>query len=394
MPAFGHVNPSLPLVRELVRRGERVVYYNDAEFRSVVEAAGAVFRPYAPGLVTSGSIARATQTGDLVRVPRLILRATETLVPFLLERLPGENPAAIVLDSNALWGHIAARSLRMRTVSLLTTIVLGADAYRRMRLREWIHTLRPMLPSIVPIVAARSRLLRQFGATVPRPAFPAFGGLNLALFPRILQSPDQRIDATVRFVGPMIDPETGANGVFEPPTADPVVYMSLGTLHRAPAELYRQCLEAFADLPVRFVLSTGGHVDLSALGPMPPNADVRPFAPQLAVLQHARVFITHGGMNSVLEGLASGVPLLVVPQQAEQLVIGLSVAKRGAALVRREHLAGQHLDARVLRGGVESMLADPRFTRAAADIQSLIRETGGFRQAADEVQAFKTAPSQ
>jgi UDP:flavonoid glycosyltransferase YjiC (YdhE family) len=43
MPAFGHVNPSLPLARELVRRGERVIHFNDAEFQWVVEAAGAEF---------------------------------------------------------------------------------------------------------------------------------------------------------------------------------------------------------------------------------------------------------------------------------------------------------------------------------------------------------------
>jgi len=34
--AFGHVNPPLPLVRELVRRGERVVYYDDAELQPQV----------------------------------------------------------------------------------------------------------------------------------------------------------------------------------------------------------------------------------------------------------------------------------------------------------------------------------------------------------------------
>jgi hypothetical protein len=112
MPAFGHVNPSLPLARELVRRGECVIYYNDAEFSQAVSAgSGAEFRPYPPGVVTSAMIARATQTGDLIRVPRVILRATETLVPFLLERLRADPPVAVVLDSNALWGHIVVRSL-------------------------------------------------------------------------------------------------------------------------------------------------------------------------------------------------------------------------------------------------------------------------------------------
>lgn len=389
MPAFGHVNPSLPLTRELVRRGERVIYYNDAEFQTVVEASGAEFRAYLPGVVTSAMIAHATQTGDLIRVPRLILQATHVLVPWLRAELESVRPDAVVLDSNVLWGHIVVRSMRLPSVSLLTTIVLGSAEYRQLRLREWLHMLRPALSSFVPIVIARSRLLREFGASVPRPAFPAFGDLNLAMFPRLFQSANSRIDDTVRFVGPMIDPETRhADAPFEPRGPEPLVYMSLGTLHRASEAFYRECLDAFADMPVRFVLSTGNDVDLGVLEPLPSNALVSPAFPQLEVLQRAVVFITHGGMNSVLEGLSCGVPLFVIPQHAEQLVLGLTAAQQGAALVRREHVAGERLDARALRRGVEHILATPQFTAAAARMQTLLQGTGGFREATDAVQAL------
>jgi MGT family glycosyltransferase len=395
MPAFGHVNPSLPLAHELVRRGERVIYLNDAEFsQAVSEASGAEFRPYPPGVVTSAMIARATQTGDLIRVPRVILRATETLVPFLLERLRADPPDAVVLDSNALWGHIVVRSLRLPSVSLMTTILIGSAEFRRLRLREWLRMLRPMLPSLVPIAVARSRLLRKYDASVvPRPVFPALGGLNLALFPREFQPPNSRVDATFRFVGPMIDPDTRLDAPFELSGSEPLVYMSLGTLHSASTTFYRQCLEAFADMPVRFVLTTGNQVDVRTLGTVPSNAVVSASVPQLAVLERAAVFVTHGGMNSALEGLACGVPMVVIPQHAEQLVIGLTVARRGAALVRREQVAGQTLDASVLRRDVEQVLATPSFKTSALQMQTSIRATGGFRRAADEVQAYVGAVS-
>jgi UDP:flavonoid glycosyltransferase YjiC (YdhE family) len=80
--------------------------------------------------------------------------------------------------------------------------------------------------------------------------------------------------------------------------------------------------------------------------------------------------------------------MVVIPQHAEQLVIGLTVAGSGAALVRREHIAGQTLDASVLRHDVEQLLATPSFKKAALEMQRSIRATGGFRQAADEVQAY------
>ena len=392
IPAFGHINPSLPLVRELIRRGQQVIYYTDAEFAPSVEATGATFRAYPPGVVTSRAIAQATQTGDMVRVPRVILRATESLVPFLLDQLQSERPKAVVLDSNVLWGHIAARILRLPTVSLFTTIVLGGPQYQQMSLREWLHMLRPALPSLVPILVARTRLLRQFkGPVVPRPAFPALGDVNLGLFPKDFQPPNPRIDATFRFVGPMLDPETRVDAPLELAGSGPLVYMSLGTLHRAATAFLRECLEAFADVPARFVISSRSHGDGQGLGQIPANCMVRASVPQLAVLQQADLFVTHGGMNSVLESLAHGVPMLVIPQQPEQMVIGLMLAERGAALVRREHVAGQRLAGVDVRRQVQHMLGTPRYQAGARQLQTLVAATGGYRQAADEVQRLTGA---
>ena len=46
VPAHGHINPTLPVVRALVDAGERVVYYVTEPFAGMVEEAGAEFRPY------------------------------------------------------------------------------------------------------------------------------------------------------------------------------------------------------------------------------------------------------------------------------------------------------------------------------------------------------------
>jgi MGT family glycosyltransferase len=157
----------------------------------------------------------------------------------------------------------------------------------------------------------------------------------------------------------MLDPETRPDGTFEHTGPEPLVYLSLGTLHRASTSFFRQFLAEFASMPARFVISTGSPIDREALGTVPPNCVLQPSFPQLAVLQHAALFITHGGMNSVLEGLVYGVPLLVIPQHVEQLVLGLKVAAWGAALVRREHVSGQPLAIAALRRDMERMLATP-----------------------------------
>jgi UDP:flavonoid glycosyltransferase YjiC (YdhE family) len=296
MPAYGHVNPSLPVVRELVRRGEQVIYDNTEEFRPQIEQAGATFHPYPAGILTSTDIAEATQSGNITKVVGVILRATESLLPFMLDELPRQQPDVVVYDSNALWGRMAATKLNLPTVSLMTTFMLGQAQFAHLTPREWIHMLAPVLPSLPGLISARSRVIRSFGKSAypPQPTLPMRGGLTIVFIPRDLQ------------------PDT----------------------------------------------------------------------------PHAAVFITHGGMNSVLEGLYYGVPLILIPQQVEQLMIGLYVAEQGAGLVLRGHVAGKRVTSGELRHSLERILAESRYREAARALQTSLRASGGYRQAADEIQAY------
>lgn len=393
MPAYGHVNPTLPVVKELVQRGEHVIYYNSEEFRAPIEEVGATFRSYPPGVLTSVDLAKATQSGDMTRVPTTILRATESLLPFALIELQSLEVDVVVLDSNALWGHMAARMLSLPTVSLMTTFVIGRSQVRQVRLREWAHMLMRLTHGVLSLMSARSRAIRRFGrAAIPeQPVFPARGGLNIAFLPRSFQPTNTLVDATFRFVGPTIEPATptrSSNMPAQPLHSKPVVYISLGTLHKGNKDFFHQCFEAFAGMPAQFIVSTGRQTDSRALGAVPPNFIVQPFVPQLEVLRQAAVFITHGGMNSVLEGLYYGVPLVLIPQQLEQLLIGLHVVAQGAGVLLREHVAGKRLTSSKLRHALERIIEEVHYREAAKAVQSVLRMSGGYRQAADKIQAY------
>jgi MGT family glycosyltransferase len=394
MPAYGHVNPTVPVVQELVRRGEEVVYYNAEEFRAPVERAGATFQAYPAGTLASIDIAEATQSGNVTKVVGTILRATESLLPFMLNELPQQRPDVVAFDSNALWGRMAATKLNLPTVSLMTTFMVRMAQFARLTPREWIHMLGPVLPGLPGLLSARSRVIRRFGKSVypPPPTLPMRGGLNIVFVPRDLQPDNRLVDETFRFVGPTIHPEAhGGDLPFDAPGSGPIVYISLGTLHLGSTDFFKQCFAAFADIPARFILSVGQQTDIQALGAIPSNFVVRPSVPQIAVLQRAAVFITHGGMNSALEGLYCGVPLILIPQQIEQLMIALNVAARGAGLVLRGHLAGKRVTSTELRRAFERVMAEQRFSEAAKAAQASLRATGGYRQAADEIQAYADA---
>jgi MGT family glycosyltransferase len=403
MPAAGHVTPTLPVVRELVRRGHDVRYYDDEQFRRPIEATGAEFRAHPPAVITAEDIGRATRSGGSVRVVTRLLRATESLMPFVLgELLRAEEPDALAYDSNAIWGRMAAASLGLPTISLMTTFLFSSRDFAVLTARELFHVTRLSLPDVPGVRMARRRLLRRFGREVfpPAPTLPMRGDLTIFPIPRELQPANALLDGSCHFVGPTIeratatglDTGTVGSGPLDAERraatdgATLLVLVSLGTLHTGNVTFFRTCFSALADLPARFVIAVGSHPDLARLGPPPANVLVRTTVPQVEVLRHAAAFVTHGGMNSVLEGLVCGVPLVVVPQQVEQLLIAQAVAARGAAIVLRHNVSARAVPADQLRAAVVRALDDGPMRSAATALSRSVRAGGGAGAAADAIE--------
>jgi MGT family glycosyltransferase len=122
--------------------------------------------------------------------------------------------------------------------------------------------------------------------------------------------------------------------------------------------------------------------DIHDLGHIPDNFVIQPVVPQLELLQKVDLFITHGGMNSINEGLNYGVPLVVVPQQIEQAINGRLVARQRAGIVLADTPPYGHLDAIVLRQAVDNVLADPSYRLNAERLGRSFREAGGYQRAA------------
>ncbi|MFC7624194.1 macrolide family glycosyltransferase [Microlunatus sp. GCM10028923] len=394
MPAAGHVNPSAPLIRELVRRKLSVTCYATEEFRDQLTATGADFRPYPADAITSEDIATATREGSPLRVVARVLTATERLVPFLQQELRRDPADAIAYDSNAVWGRMAATDAGLPTISLMTTMLAGAESMRGMALREWLQFIKLALPDLPGVVGARGRVVKQFGDLFPpSPVFPMRGDLTIFPIPRWLQLPDPRIDDSCHYVGPTFDPAVRTS-VADPELAallagsEPLIMVSLGTLHAGSDEFFRSCFAALGDLPARVVLSVGRHTDPARLGTPPSNTLVRASVPQFEVLARADLFVTHGGMNSVLEGLRHAVPLVIIPQQFEQLVIGRAVAERGAGVVLRQNLSGRPVPPEALRSAVDQVRSDSAHAAAARTIADGLGQEGGAAAAAELIDRF------
>ena len=384
IPAYGHVNPTLPVVTELVKRGHHVIYYNSDTFEQAIRGAGAEFRSYPNSSTSEADLAKRIH--NLVTVTVFILEESIRLLPFLLEEMEREKPDLVVFDSIALWGMQAARLQNIYSVASISTMV-QERVFGMIKWRDVLHIFRQGFTLLPTIQRLRRQLVKKYGSDVfpGQSILPCKGNLNIVYTSREFQPDTPYLDDSFHFVGPSILSATRKETDFPWHLLDPEhtkVYLSFGTLYNQNIEFYRIVFTAFADHPAQFILSVGRLTDIHDLGPAPDNFIIRPSVPQLELLQKVDLFITHGGMNSVNEGLNYGVPLVVVPQQIEQALNGRQVARQGAGVVLADTPPYGRLDAGVLRRAVDKVLADPTYRFNAERIGRSFREAGGYQQAA------------
>ncbi len=386
LPLHGHINPSLPLVRELVERGDEVVYYAADRFAEQIEGTGGRFRPYHDGLLS-----------DLAQLPAQtnesawwLMRASEKVLETDLGAFRAEHPDYIITDSVAPWGQWAAKILDVPVVTSISTFAFnrsvlmfgGRGGLRPKSVRLFLSKLR----HIGKAWRLQRRLCRVYGVNGPSVTGSMMGrsDLNIVYTSRYFQPCADTFDERFHFVGPLTSRIETATFPWERLGANDMVYISLGTLFNTDLSFYRNCFEAFAGQDVQVILSIGTKVSRESLGVVPINFVVAAQVPQLTVLQRAKAFVTHGGMNSTSESLLNGVPMVVVPQMGEQAIVGLQVEQLGAGLclTKAEATAGR------LRDSVQRLLADDRFRQQADVVRRSFLDAGGAVRAADAILAF------
>lgn len=381
VPASGHVNPSLPLIAELVKRGEQITVYLTEGYRSRVEATGAAFVPY-PNMTDNYFEQRGLDGSNPPHTARRLMELSIEMLDLYVEPLRAEGIDYVIYDAMCPWGNLIGQVLGVSRISSMALLFLKASDLSR---RQTFRILRRGLPHLLPFARARSAIRRQWKDVKPpslTQTLIAPADLTISYTSAEFQPNSAAFGDQVRYVGPSIAPRTDTtNFPFDRLSDKPLIYVSLGTVINDNPDFFRACLDAFRDQPYQLVLSIGERVRLQELGAIPMNAIVRPFVPQLDVLQRAALFITHAGLNSVHEGLYYGVPLIVVPQQVEQQYTANRIVQLGAGV----KLDNATPTADQLHSAVERVLNDLAFKGAAERLGAGLKAAGGQVRGAEEI---------
>ncbi|MFB9760339.1 macrolide family glycosyltransferase [Ectobacillus funiculus] len=384
----GHINPTIGVVQELISSGEEVVYFTIEAFRERIEKTGATVRTF-DGQKFIKAFLSGGRNHLLERVNGL-LHTADIVIPSVLEQIKGEHFDYIIHDSMFGCGRLLAQILKLPTINSCTSFAQTKISFGRTLEHLSQNVPTEMFNRInVDFQNLTTKIKKTYDVEISSPyeVFCNPAPLTIVYTTREFQPFGEAFDETYKFVGPSISSRlTQEDFDFTAIKGKSPIYISLGTVFNQAIDFYKLCFEAFGNTDHTVVMSIGKQTQLGELGEIPQNFIVKNYVPQTEVLKYTKLFITHGGMNSTNEGFYYGVPLIVIPQSADQPIIAGQVANIGAGI----QLQMQSLTANQLYEAADHVLNDPSFHKAVANLRGSFQKSGGYHQAVDEIFRFKS----
>jgi MGT family glycosyltransferase len=407
IPLSGHLNPMTALARRLQSRGNEVVFFGVPDVEPFARAAGLDFVPYGEKEYPVGSIDKIYSSVaqlhgfEVVRHSCMDLNPDLTRVTFdyLAEKLAITGVEALVIDTIHFFIELVPLSMSIPYVHVWNVLHLDFSGATPACLfsspldtsPEGLYRNAVNLHKIGAILGPIAEIAKSYSEKVGLKIDwndPAATVSKLAVItqtPKEFDFPGIPWTAQFHYAGPFHDDE-GREPVpfpWDKLTDKPLIYASLGTLVNGRYDLYKHILEAVQPLDdVQVVLSIGKNINPENLGPIPSNTIVVRSAPQIALLKRAALCITHAGLNTTLESLAHGVPMVAIPIGYDQPGTAARIAHHRTG----EFIEVDELTADRLRVLIEKVLQDLSYRERADYFQKVISKARGLDVAADIIE--------
>ncbi|WP_274235755.1 macrolide family glycosyltransferase [Faecalibacterium prausnitzii] len=388
--AFGHINPTLALVTELVKQGVRVTYFTTEAFRNIIEPTGAKFVAVPSWMAENDKHndgeKKEDDGGVAAAVPFLFLNEAGAHIDTILDTLHDDKPDAIVHDFAGIAGTIAADNLNVPNVMLYTSYPSN-DSYSVAAGFESCPADHPLRKAAAGIAAGYAE---KYGCRVMtvKEIFDGHGDFNLVMMQKKLVPNYESFDDSFVFTGVQIGKRTAFGSWKAPDNGKPLLYSSLGTAFNNWPEYYPILFDAVRDLDIN-VFAALGSIDPASLKDIPANVEVGQMVPQLDILSQASVFITHAGMGGTGEAIYYGVPMIAIPQMEEQAITARQIEKLGLGVAFLDKSA---ITSEALKTAIQKLLTEPSYKAAAEQFSADMKTLGGAKASAEALLHFLSKP--
>lgn len=378
IPAHGHTNPTLCVVKELVNRGNEVRYYSYDIMREKIESTGATYiscDKYDNQMNLKPEDADRVAK-DIVFSTEIIVGTTLALDDAILQDMKEWRPDCIVGDSVAFWAKLIALKLGVPFVSSTTTFAFNKNSAKVMK--QSFRGLFKMIFSMGKVNKIVGKLNKK-GYDVK--GIMSIVGNDNDTDTIVYTSPEfqpysETFSDKYLFIGPSV---RKAEHDVKRSSEKRTIYVSLGTVNNQNISFFKNCIKAFGNSDIDVIMSVGNIVKTEDLGDIPENIKVERYVEQIEVLQQVDAFITHCGMNSVNEALYYQVPLILYPQTAEQGGVAYRVNELGAGVYLK------NIEPKEIKSAVYEVLENNRYRENAKKIAESFYRCGGASAAADKI---------
>jgi zeaxanthin glucosyltransferase len=396
----GHLNTMLPLGQELQRRGHRVTFFGIIDAQPKVLAAGLEFRSIGEVQFPAGSsdrlFAELGKLSGLAALRYTLDWIEKSAIVFLSDgpaALKDAEIEALLVDQIAPEGGLVAEFLGIPFVTICSALPFNQEptippffttwsynpAWWAVARNQIAYQLTNPFGKSMQTLRSNYRKLWQLPPETSTDSQLAI----LTQQPEEFEYPRQNLPAHFYFTGPYHN-QTSRKPVdfpWDKLTDKPLIYASMGTLQNQLTDVFQAIASACVGLDAQLVISLGG-ASLDSLPALPGNPIVVSYAPQLALLERAAVVITHAGMNTALECLTYGVPMVAIPITNDQPGVAARIAWIGAG----EIVPLSQLTAVNLQTALKLVLMQESYRQNALKLQQSIAASGGVSRAAEIIE--------
>ncbi|MEA5509470.1 glycosyltransferase [Crocosphaera sp. UHCC 0190] len=397
----GHLHTMLPLGKELKRRGHQVTFFGIVDAEAKIKAAGLEFQGIGEKVFPLGSTEQGfAELAKLRGIPALLYTMNwfRGLADTFLQEAPtiikSANIDTLLVDQISPEGGTIAEFLKISFITVCSALPFNQESGIPPFFTTWqydsVWWARLRNQIIYALANPFGKSLKQLRAKYRQKwNLPPESSVDSSLAilchqPAPFEFPREKLPQWFHFTGPYHTSMERPMIPFpwEKLTGQPLIYASMGTLQNGMIDVFEKIAQACVGLEAQLVISLGGKNKFESLPKLPGNPLVVEYAAQLELLQKAVLNITHAGMNSTLESLTYGVPMVAIPITNDQPGIAARIAWTGTG----ELIPLSQLTVSKLRATIQKVLTEDSYRNNALRLQKAIHQAGGVQRAVDIIE--------